>query len=63
MALNKKKNLGHEVQNALNFVLPNSGQEDTNTMAPLTSICLTKGLFSEGIYNKSPLYRENLKFT
>jgi hypothetical protein len=75
MAMNKKTNvnffqqdgarlhLGHEVRHALNFVFPNSGQKEANTMAPLTSRCLTKGLFSVGIYNESPLCRENLKFT
>jgi hypothetical protein len=65
MALNKKTNvnfffqqdgaqlhLGHEVQNALKFVFLNSGQEEANTIAPSTSRCLTKGLFSVGIYNK-----------
>lgn len=76
MALNKKTNvnfffqqdgaqlhLGHKVQNALKSVFPNSGQEEASTMAPLTSRCLTKRLFSVGIYNKFPLCRENLRFT
>jgi len=61
MALNKKTNvnflfqqdgarlhLGHEVQNALNFVFPSSGQEEANTMAPLTSRISPKDYFLWG---------------
>jgi hypothetical protein len=55
--------LGHKVWNSLNFVFSNSRQDEANTVAPMTSRCLTNGLFSVGIYNKSPLYRENLRFT
>ena len=29
--------LGHEVQNALNFVFPNGGKEEANAVAPMIS--------------------------